>query len=181
LALLGKVQGRSTTLGTCLAEALALATHRNNASLKQFCERELGGYAEGKIRKDDPDHPAYRLVEVFVSPFAEINTQFVGWGENVSAIFEYMAHDEHFTPISMLVPFPVAKIESISLTSPTNSMVHHTAQWRDFVPNAKTPTAPVHMYARPDAYRQVLEGIRSEVTRRLLRLLPCIPDGGATG
>lgn len=181
LEVLTAVQGRSATLGECMARTLAVAARRGDTPLQRFCTREIDGFGSGSIAKTDPEFPTYRLVEAFVSPFAEINTQFVGWGNNAAAVFEYMSRDENFFPLSMLVPFPVAKLESMQARSgdPQKSLTHTVAKWGDLDPKAKFPDSPLHIYTRAEAYVNVLEEVRAELTRRLLALLPAAPAAPA--
>jgi hypothetical protein len=189
LSLLTKVQGRSSTLAACLVEGLALASRRGDAALKHFCERELGGYthtafakqtAFAALAKDDPEFPAHRLIEIYVSPSAKINMQYFGWGNSVGGIFDHMAQDKHFTPLSTLITHPVAMLESMPLASAANSLVYHVAKLKDFDPNTEHPETPVHIYSRADAYANVLEVIRGEFTQRLLMLLPSAPNVDGT-
>lgn len=182
LSLLTKVQARSATLAACLVEGLALASRRGDAVLKRFCERELGGFMGTTTRfsKDDPELPAHRLVEVYVSPSAKINMQYFGWGNSAAAIFGHMAHNKHFTLQTLLLPYPVAQLESMPSTDPTNTIVYESLKLGDFAPNAEHPETPVHMYMRANAHANVLEAIRIEFTQRLLMLLPSAIDVNGT-
>jgi hypothetical protein len=189
LSLLTKVQARSSTLAACLVEGLALASRRGDASLKRFCELELGGYthtafakptAFAALAKNEPEFPAHRLIEVYVSSSAKINMQYFGWGNSVEGIFDHMAQDEHFTPLSTLITQPVALLETMPVAKSENSLVYHAATLKDFNPNTKEPESPVHIYSRANSYTNVLEVIRGEFTRRLLMLLPSAPNVDGT-
>jgi hypothetical protein len=174
--ILTAVQGRSCTLGECMARTLALAVRRGDAALQRFCSREIEGSTAPRIAKSDPDYPAYRLVEAYVSPYAEINMQYVGWGENASAVFDYMSKDDNFTQMSMLMPYSVAKLESMEVRDRRKSITHAVIRMRDLNPDAKQPETPVHVYTRAEAHLNVLEAIRGELSSRLLALLPARLD-----
>jgi len=172
-ALLSKIQARTILLSQCIAEALDIAQKVKNDSLERFCRNELTGWDQKKLDEYPNEKPTYRLIEVFVSPFAQINLQYFGWGENVSNVFDYMRRNsEHFFPWKMLVPESVSQIESKRPVDPQKGIMTITMRQKDIVPKSKTPDAPVFGYARADSYMNVLESIRVELTKRLLDLLP---------
>jgi hypothetical protein len=174
-ALLTKIQARTSTLASCLSEMLALATRRGDLAVKKFCERELSGFPQAKIAKNDPDYPTHRLIKTYVSPLAEINTQYFGF-QNASAVMEYLANDKDCIPMSMLVSESVGKLESMPTPDTDRSVIHVRGRWGDLDPNSKTPDAPLHIYSRADSHADVLEAIREASVRRLLAMLPAAPS-----
>jgi len=175
-ALLSKIQARTIPLSQCIAEALDIAQKVKNDSLERFCRNELTGWDQKKLDEYPNEKPTYRLIEIFLS-LDEINLQYLGWGGNVSNIFDYMRRDsEHFFPWKMLVLEPVSQIESKRPVDPQKGIMTITIRLKDIVPKTKTPNAPVFGYARADSYMNVFESIRVELTKRLLDLLPSIEN-----
>lgn len=171
---LGKLQSRSASVAECMAEALEIARDAHDGLLERFCRNELSGWDEDKWGSYPEERPTYRLVEVFVSPFSRLNLQYFGWGENASAVFDYMRSDPHIFSDKKLLAEPLSAIErrASEPTDARRSVTHITQTWKDLLPEAEHPDAPAHVYARADIYVTVLEAIRGELTRRLLDLLP---------
>ena len=171
-SLLSKVQSRSFPLAECVADALALSQEYAFQSLESFCKNELLGWSNSVIdSKKGP--PSYRLVEVFVSPFAEINTNYFGWGQDPSAVLGFMRKDpKRFFPYKLMYGKDVAGIEAEAEPRTSNSIMSITMTQRDVFPDPPDPNAPVFAYGPPDSLLRILEGIRRELTNQLLSLLP---------
>ena len=175
--LLSKIQSRTIPLSQCIAEALGIAQKVKNDSLERFCRNELTGWDQKKLDEYPNEKPAYRLIEVFISPFAKINLQCFELRENASNVFDYMRKDsKHFSLLKTLVPESVSQIESKRPANPQKEIMTTTTRQKYIVPESKTPDAPVFEYARANSYMNVLESIRVELTRRLLDLLPRIEN-----
>jgi hypothetical protein len=171
--LLSKIHALTIPLSQCIAEALDIAQKVKNDSLERFCRNELIGWEQKNLDEYPNEKPTYRLIELFVSPFAQINMQYVGWGENVSNVFNYMrSNSKHFFPMKMMVPESVSQIEANRLVDPQKGIMTLTMQQKDIILDSKTPSVPVFGYARADSFLNVLELIRVELTKRLLDLLP---------
>jgi len=82
------------------------------------------------------------------------------------------AHPDEFFPRTLLVSQAVGKIEAGLRARDGRSFFSIRMRMGDIVPDAEKPDVPVFCYARGDAYRDVLENIRGELTRRLLAILP---------
>lgn len=174
-SLLAEIHSANTSLSKCLARALEIAQGVENISLEQFCRNELKGWDQsdpGKI-------PGYRHIEAYVSPFGQINMQYIGWGGNPSAVLDYMRRDtKNFFPYKLAIAYPVSKIESKSPKNAPKGILKTTMRLADFITESKNPEAPVFVYARGDSYISILESIRAELTNRLLDLLPRVEIKG---
>lgn len=172
--LLTKVQGKQTPLSQCIAEALPIAQKHKDKEFVDFCKKELAGWeAEGEITPDEKLR--YRLAEVLCSPIAKVNLEYWGWGGSVSTIFSYMEnHPDQFFPAKMLITWPISDIEEKASADPEKGFLSWTQPFSDFAPHSKKPDAKVFCYARTGTFRNVLDGLRAEVTKRLLNLLPPI-------
>jgi len=168
--LLNKIHSREVPLSQCITKALEIARKVNDPSLKWFCENELKGWTKEKLDEYPNEKLTYRLIEEFVS-LTKINLQY-GWG-NVSNIIDYMRNNStEFIPKKTLMAHPVSEIESMTLDDIKTQILIKTMKLRDFVPKAKTPDVPLHVYARGDICISVLESIRAELTKRLIDLYP---------
>lgn len=179
--LIAKVQSRDVPLSSCITEALNIAQKIGDSSLEEFCKGELTGWYRGERVKNKEDIPKYRLIEIFVSPFAQLNMQYFGWGENASNVFDYMRRDsENFCPWRMLFAEPVSELESRQpMDDIHKSIITVNMTLKDIVPDTNTPDFPVFGYGRADSYIRVLEGIRTELTQRLMELLPNLNEQDA--
>ncbi len=175
--LLGKIQSRVVPLSKCITESLEIAHKVNNPSLERFCRNELTGWTKEKVDKYPDDYPTYRQVEAFISA-SKINLQYLGWGGISSNIFDYMRSDkENFIPTKLPIPGSVSIIESnIPTIDPQKGILTKDARLKDLLPDTNTPDIPMFIYLRADSYINVLESIRTELTKRLLDLLPKIKN-----
>lgn len=174
--LLAKVQGRTQPLAQLIAEALQLAHEMGDQELATFCTGELAGWDDYRGVDGDKEAIAYRSFAIYVS-VGYLNPMFAGWGENASGMFSYMdMHPDEFFPRRSLDWRPIAQVEAQANTRPPNSRsyLHWTQPLSDVNPNADTPDARVHCYARSDAYEGVIDAVRAELTKRLVRLLPSV-------
>jgi hypothetical protein len=175
--LIAKAQDHGQPLATCIAGALKLAIARGNLSLREFCERELGGYEghDDDYALDSPKFPHHRLIQTFHSATATINPSYFGWGKSFSSAFAYMQQDtENFSQTKTLIGKSISALEASvrQRGDAQNGMLHWTRKHGDLVPGSKYPEHPVHFYAAGDAYSGMLDAIRSELTKRLLAMLP---------
>ncbi len=184
--LLGDVQSRTTTLSECLAKALDLALKYNFENLKSFCRHELGGWERSNLENKPKNVPKYRLIGAFIAPFAELNLQYFGWGQNTSAIFDFMRSDtENFYPRKMLRTESISQIESqieklpkpleksiITIHKPLNELMLDISAPDTSDPDISTSDHPVRVYARTSDLLGILDAVRNELTKMLLDLLP---------
>lgn len=174
--LLNKIHSREVPLSQCITKALEIARKVNDPSLKWFCENELKGWTKEKLDKYPNVKLTYRLIEAFISA-SKINLQYFGWGGIVSNIFDHMRSDkENFIPMKTFAPEPVSMIESKLPKDPQKNIVTKEVSLKDFIPETKTPNKPMFLYVRADAFISILESIRTELTKRLLDLLPEIKN-----
>ncbi len=178
--LLSDVQSRTTTLSECLAKALDLALKYNFENLKNFCRHELGGWEKSNLVNDSENVPKYRFVEVFVTPYVELNFQYIGRDQNSSTIFDFMRRDtENFYPIKMLHTESISNIESkiekspkpleksiIMMHMPLNELMSNTS------PDTSVSDHPVRVYGKTSDLLGILDATRTELTKMLLDLLP---------
>jgi hypothetical protein len=104
-----------------------------------------------------------------------VNTQFFGWGDNVSNVFNYMrANPDTWVPVRMHVPNPITELEELAArpVDLRKGLMSFTLRLGSILPEAKHPDSPVFAYARPDSYIKALAATRAEFTKRLLQQLP---------
>jgi TIR domain len=171
-ALLEKVQARSQSLAQSVAEGLAIAQEAKNVALEEFCRNELSGWSAHMLGKGEP---RYREVECFIS-ISQINMQYFGWGQSASNVINYMRRNPKlYKPYQLMIPNPVGYVESQATRSvnPDAGLMTFPLKMSDvFDAPADIADFPVMGYARFDCWADVLEGIRTELVRRLLDLLP---------
>lgn len=170
-ALLARAQDNRSPLASLIAEALVLAQKLKAEELDRFCRQELAGWATADC-KGLP--PAYRQVPAFVST-ARIFTEHPRW--NREDVFDYMRQDPHFIEFPMTVTQPIATVEAMHVPEGDRGILSVTGKARDFLPDTKTPEATIYYYVQPSSYRFLLQCIRSELTQRLLALLPAFSSG----
>jgi hypothetical protein len=173
--LLARVSDPASRLTQCLQDVLALSRSIGDANLEQFCRQELYGWKPERSTIDKDSAPSYRLVEVFVAPRARINLQYVGFNGNASAAFDFMRRtpDEYFLR-SFFVHQPVPEMEAKPTADPWATLITFEMDRRMFYDNVEPSAPPVVVYAQADLWFKVLAGIRTELSRRLLDLLPSI-------
>ena len=174
--LISEVQSRTTSLAECLAKARALAQKYNFKNLELFCRYELAGWERDNLANNPQDAPKHRLIEVFFAPFAELNLQYWGWGNNSSTVFDFMRRNaEDFFPIKMIYPDSISRIESLFEQSPGLLekgivTVHYPMQ--EVIPDSSIPDHPVRLYTKPSNMLGILDATRTELTKKLIDLLP---------
>lgn len=175
--LLSNIQTRTIPLSQCIAKALIISRKLGDNSLERFCRNELTGWDKKKLEEYPNEKPTYRLIEISVSPFAQINLQYWEWRENISNLFDYMRRNsKDFFPLKMFIEESVSQIESKLPVDPQKGILTVEMRQKDFIPKSETPDVSVFVYARADSYIDVLESIRVELTKRLLDLLPKIEN-----
>lgn len=168
--LLSKVQGKQVSLAQCIAEALPLAQSNGDREFVEFCRQEMAGYTDAEINGGHV--PRYRSIEVFCSVKAKVNPQYIGWG-GANNMFAFMEENpDDFFIKRMFVSRPIAEIVEEETRDPSKSFFSWTQPMSSFLPDAKDPDAPVWCCAKGNAYASVVESVRTELTTRLLGLLP---------
>ena len=81
-------------------------------------------------------------------------------------------HPDDYFPRKFLVTEPLSVIEPKIHHDPRKSFASWIQSTADFVPDAKLPHLNVYCYAEVSVYGDVIEAIRTELTKRLLNLLP---------
>jgi hypothetical protein len=174
--LLARVQVRREPLAQLVAEALTLAHQLKSADLADFCAGELAGWEELRTSTDAHEARSYRSFPIYISS-GYLNPRFAGWGESASNIFSYMeTHPEEFFPHRSIDWRPLGQLEAQAneaLPDP-KSYLHWTQPLSDVNLDADTPEARVHCYARATSYQTLLDAVRAELTKRLVRLLPSV-------
>ena len=169
--LISEVQLRTTSLAKCLAKALVLAQKYNFGNLELFCRYELEGWKRDNVVKYPQDASKHRLIEVFFAPFAELNLQYWGWGNNSSTVFDFIKRNtQDFFLIKMIYPESISRIESlIEQSSPLhkNILTMHCLT-HEVIPDSPIPDHPVRLYTKPSNLLGILDATRSELTKKLL-------------
>ncbi|MFM2013491.1 MAG: hypothetical protein RLZZ396_2275 [Planctomycetota bacterium] len=172
--LLSKLQSRSSPLAQCLSEGVALAHKLSDAQLESFCRQELSGWEKNEARPPG-DVPIHRIVQMYLSQY-EINMQSWSW-KGAQSILEYMRQrPDDFIPFKAFIQQAVPQLESQKIPDGNTALIHLRSTLRQTLGNGKPELAdaPVWIYGRVDAYRDVLEAIRQRFTELLLDRLPCI-------
>src|SRR6185369_10789495 len=139
---------------------------------ERFCRNELTGWYSNRQGERD-ESISYREIAAFLSPFGELNSMYMGWGNDFSSAMDYMRNDKkNFFPYTLVVPYPVAKLEADLSGHSPKSILSVRLRQGDVLRGTKTPDTDVIAYARGDCYITIIEGIRRELTRHLLALLP---------
>lgn len=171
--LIAQLQARTMPVSEAVARALPIAQKAKSASLERFCRNELAGWTQEEWDKYPGKEPTYRLVEAFASVSERINLQYWGWGQSPAAVFQYMREKpDVFWPTNMMVVESVRSVESQAGRSSEAAVIVVTRSLGDFLPDTDKPDLPVLVYVKPDSYSQVLNSVRTELTRELLALLP---------
>lgn len=165
-ALLSQVQGRTRPLSQCLAQGLAIAREVKNGELEAFCSSELTGWPE---EPRSADSATYRVVKGFASPAQEINLDYAGWSGRSNRIFVYMrGRPEEYTEMKMFLPYAVSKLESDRPTDAEKGVFSLRTTWGKLLGVTKHSDHRVTVYLPGNTYKNVLDSIRTEFTRRLL-------------
>jgi hypothetical protein len=159
-------------LAKCLAEALALAIQTKNGALEEFCRGELDGWSFSREDEAAETRFSYRVINVFVLLKGEINVDHPGWGGKEDRIFAYMESDpDTFKKLRWLLHFSVPYLESKPHKSSDLAITVFTFPANLLIPTTKYK-GDVRAYARSDVIPDLLTRIRSELTKRLLSMLP---------
>jgi hypothetical protein len=103
---------------------------------------------------------------------AEINLTYAGWAGSSSAILSYIrAHPDGFVEKLDLMSQPVSRIERIATQAQPKGILHSIKRLGDLNPDVENAEVQIHCYSRWDGYRDVLDGIRTELLKHLVRLL----------
>ena len=154
-----------------MSEALVIAQNYKDKTFVDFCKSEIIGWDTKKLPKNKSLD--YRLILAYCTISQKINPNYIGWGETPSAMFSYMKdHPDDFFPRKFLVTEPLSVIEQKIPSDTQKSFASWTQSTADFFPDAKQPHVNVYCYADASTYRDVIEAIRTELTKRLLNLLP---------
>ncbi len=172
-ALLAKIHAREVTFASCVAEGLRLGALRGDGRLRSFSERELAGYEGFDRDEHDPEFPRYRLVQTFYSVTAQVNFHHFGWGGDGKNIVQMMEGDrENFSQVKTFMPQPISEVERLAQRDTSKGVLHWKRRLGDLSAKTANPDVPVWLYSRGDAFGDILEAARSELTRLLVALLP---------
>jgi hypothetical protein len=153
---------------------MEFARHRAIKAVYNFCRDEIKGYHDSTsgIEQDCADLP-YRVIEFFASTTGPLNPNYFGFGSQ-SGLFSYIEQNpEKFIPVRILDKDGIVELEhKADSFDPTFTAMHLTRPLADFNDNAKNPERVVHLYARPNCYSHVLQGIRRRLVDKLAALLP---------
>lgn len=170
-ALLAKAQSKTVPLSQCIAEALVIAHKTKSQMLERFCREELSGIRQENRDKDPDGKHAYRIMEGFAST-SQINMQYLGWGEGTTNILDFMRNSDQFHSWKVLIPFPISRIESQQPEDPRKQLMTMEFPSEQILPDSVSPETPIFLYFTSYSFIRLLESIRTELTRRLLDLLP---------
>jgi hypothetical protein len=171
--LIALLQAGKVRVSEVVAKALLVAQRARSDPLEWFCRNELAGWTQQEWDRYPGGEPTYRLVEAFATVSARVNLQYWGWGRSAAAVFQYMReHPDDFWPLNMMIVEPVSSVESRASQASISAVISLTRTLGEFLPDTEKPDVPVAIYVSPDSYIRVLESVRTELTRRLLALLP---------
>lgn len=169
-ALIAKLQSKIIPVSQCFAEALVIAQKVENPSLVRFCREELSGLEQGVDREPNGRH-SYRVIEGFVS-IDQINMQYGGWGEGITNILAFMRNSDSFHSWKVLIPFSISKIENQQPENPRKQLMIMEMSSKQIIPDSSLPEQSMFLYFDSYSLVGLLESIRTELTRKLLALLP---------
>jgi hypothetical protein len=164
-SLLAKVQSRTVPLSQCIAEALVLAQKTGNTELADFCTRELVGLGDEPIFDPVAQKVEHRLIKGYFAP-GQIDTRMYA---SVEQIFALMNSSDQVIEAWMPFREPISLIEHRRDNRPENGMLISKHRFGDVVPTASDPEVTIFWYGRPSAYVELIEAIRIELTKYLLR------------
>jgi hypothetical protein len=152
---------------------LGIAQVAGDLKLEQFCRDELAGWLPDEHGRIATPAPTYRQVEAFLS-LGQVNMSYFGWGGSVGNVLSYMkSHPDEFFPRKMFIPYALSYLEGEATRSESEKgLMNVTRRLGDFDEGASDPNFPVFVYLAGDTFKQMLEGVRQELTRRLLDRLP---------
>ncbi|HEX42178.1 MAG TPA: toll/interleukin-1 receptor domain-containing protein [Phycisphaerales bacterium] len=168
-------QGHQLPLAQCLSGVLAYASQKADQRLLEFCRLELSGYRHLKdLAQEDIDRLQiqHRMIELFVSPFAQVNLQAMQWGQNASTIIDHLRHNNNFYLWKLIMPEPIGELESLASRLGPDTIMTITRPMAEFMPESEHPNVVVYGYADPHTVTAILNGTRTRVTSMLMAHLP---------
>lgn len=172
LNLLSDIQGNNKPLSQCLATAISIARKYGNCELEEFCSLELTGYDESEPEK----LPNYRIIPAFVTMAGEINPMHFGWAGNINNMFAYIKRNpDVFKLTNLALSMPINSLEQIKEKDDQEYFFHLTLNAKEAFPGFPDDNVIAHCYAEMSRYSSVMSSIGTELTKRLLNLLPKTP------
>lgn len=171
--LLSKIQSKSIPLSQCVAQVLPIAKKLKNQILERICVKELAGWQTSDAADDAPYRPTYRLIEVFIGT-NPLNMKYVGFG-NYSNTIDFLRNSGEFVISKMLMAEPLSQLEAKVPPDPIKSIGSLETTLGVVNPDAKRPETKVYLYFSPFTMKNIIEAVRTEITRQLVDLLPT-PD-----
>jgi hypothetical protein len=168
--LLSRVQSKSVPLSQSVVEVLALAQKVNQSTLAHICTKELAGWNASDTGDESAYRPTYRLMEVFVGT-EKLNMQFVGFGDYSNTI-DFLRHSGKYTVTKMLMSEPLSELEAKAPPNPSKSIGTNQITLGDINPNAARPEMRVYLYFSPFTFENIMQAVRTEITKHLIDLLP---------
>ena len=172
--LIGKIQGKATPLSSCIADALDISIRKKDGDLRSFCQNEL----TGEFDKDNP--PRYRTFRIWWS-FLDVGSIRTGFPLSELAALRLVQSNDNFTSQESLCDYPISRIEldqarvaslnQSSLLEAKITVENFAKQWGQTAPIGIPKTATMFMYSTAGTSSRILEQIRTEFTKRLLKLL----------
>lgn len=169
LSVLVKVQSRQAPLAECIATAFAIAQRCRAAELADFCSNELVGYL-ADFDEAFMAERSFRAMPAYCTP-GRLNLNAFSY-RGVSPFTYIEEHPDQFIIKSFFIAHPIAWIEAQDAPKSPGGCFVLQRTLGDF--NASVgehADVQLHCYARPNAYREILEGVRAELTRRLTELV----------
>jgi hypothetical protein len=179
VGLLSRANSRTAPVAQYISQALALGMQTGDSALIEFCQHELRGWGTESGAASPEEVPEYRTIQAFASA-TEVNMNYLGWSGDPSRVWQHMRqHPDQFIPVRTAFTEPIGSLEGREVGDPRHAIGRLVTTMRSFNPNASTPDQTVHVYYEADAYRQALEAVRVELTRRLLALFPPAPHSSS--
>jgi hypothetical protein len=167
LDLIVRIQSRQPPLAQCVAEALVLATKYDAADLADFCSKELVGYPY-PLPESEMTKYSHRAMQAFCTA-GELNLTALSY--RGSSVFDFIhANRDKFVEKLLFIAESIAQIERKHVEGNKGAWVVRRSV-ADFNPQAENGDQIVTCYSRPQAYEDIAEGARAELTRRLSTLL----------
>jgi len=166
-SLIERIQSDAEPLSKSVAAVLAFATESGEQALAQTCSRELAGYPGG-----DCTVPPYRMISGYATA-SQINLEYLGFGGSPLTAMQAMARDrQHFAQQKVAVGWSVAEIEDWVTRVSRDRLFFLERRWGDVDLQANEPDRPIYFYTPSEALGSVVAGIRTEIAKKLISLLP---------
>ena len=164
-----KLQSRNNILGECIAEAFTIAQTHNDVELADFCKKELTGWEDERIPKDDMFK--YRDQE-FICSFKEMNLDLPLWEKNPLNMLSYMENNPTKYPkVNIFSSTPISILEKSEIKDPEKKLIMLKMPAERLVPDYHGSIKHLYCYAKPDIYKNLAEKIRIKLTEKLINLL----------